>query len=61
MRLYSIDDAQVAAVIADPAVVADTDRRGNPRWTAEVQGRIIRVVMAADDPELVISVYPRRR
>ena len=59
MRLYDISVQDVEAAIATPAV-REVDERGNARLTAEVEdGRRILVVVAGDDPDLVITVFPR--
>ena len=42
--------------VGDGCDVRFTDRRGNPCYTREVSGRRIRVVVAAEDPEFVITV-----
>lgn len=59
MRLYGISVEDVEAVIAAPAS-REVDERGNARLTAEVAGdRRILVVVAGDDPNFVITVFPR--
>jgi hypothetical protein len=58
MRLYGITPADVAAVIAAPAV-AGADTRGNPRLTGpDASGRAIIVVVADDDPDFVVTTFP---
>jgi hypothetical protein len=59
-RLYGITQAEVKAVAAwgQPDGV---DERGNPCRIDELDGRRIRVIIALDDPELIITVYPRNR
>jgi hypothetical protein len=39
----------------------DFDRRGNPRYRGFIAGEHCRVVVALDDPELIISIHERRR
>ncbi len=59
MRLYRISDVDVEATIADPIGRA-SDERGNTRLTGETSdGRPILVVVVADDPEFVITVFLR--
>ncbi|WP_217913258.1 DUF4258 domain-containing protein [Miltoncostaea marina] len=60
MKLYGITEAEVAAVVSSPDAEQDADEQGNPRYTARVGGRVVRVVISADDPEMVKSVFPRR-
>lgn len=56
MRLYlGVED--VAAIIAAPAS-SDVDRNGNPRYTARVGMRFVRVVVARDDPTFIIDPPP---
>lgn len=58
MRLYDITRADVAAVIAAPAITG-TDDRGNPRLTGpDANSRAIIVVIADDDPNFVITTFP---
>jgi hypothetical protein len=47
--------AEVQTVIDDPDVTFN-DRQGNPCLIKELSGRRIRVVVAATDPEFVITV-----
>lgn len=61
MRLYDISVADIARTIADPEHV-DRDEGGDPRyWRAHERHPCIRVVLAADDPDVLITVHPRRR
>jgi hypothetical protein len=39
----------------------DFDRDGNPRYRGYIAGKRCRVVVALDDPDLIISIHPRRR
>ena len=59
MRLYGISVEDVEAVIDAPAI-REVDERGNARLSAEAGGgRRILVVVARDDPDFVITVFPR--
>jgi hypothetical protein len=59
MRLYGVLPSDVEATIRMP-VTRDRDDRGNPRLTGQTaDGRPILVVVAADDPEFVITVFLR--
>jgi hypothetical protein len=53
-----LDDAM--AVIAHPQQV-DVDPENRPRYVGEVRGKRIRVVVAVDDPELIVTIHERRR
>lgn len=46
---------EVEAVVDDPHVTF-TDRSGNPCYIREIGGRRIKVVVAADDTNFVITV-----
>jgi len=60
MRLYRISAQDVEAALANPAR-RDLDDLGNARLTgATADGRPILVVLAQDDPDLVITVFLRR-
>jgi hypothetical protein len=39
----------------------DFDPRGNSRYRGFIAGERCRVVVAQDDPELIITIYRRRR
>jgi hypothetical protein len=59
MRLYGIDDQDVEATIKAPAK-RESDERSNARLSGETaDGRPILVVVAADDPEFVITAFLR--
>jgi Domain of unknown function (DUF4258) len=59
MRHYGISPAEVRVVLADP-IDTRQDWRGNPKVTGAVGGRSVVVVLAADDPGLVITLYKKR-
>ena len=59
MRLYGIALDDVASAAGDP-VARDVDDRGNTRLTGRtLDGRLILVVVAGDDPDFVITVFLR--
>jgi hypothetical protein len=39
----------------------DFDPDGNPRYRGYIAGKRCRVVVALDDPDLIISIHHRRR
>jgi hypothetical protein len=45
----------IVRVISEHQVTFD-DKKGNPCYVRELDGRRIKVVVAADDPDLVITV-----
>jgi hypothetical protein len=52
-----LDD--VEQVIENPIFV-DGDESGRPRYTGEVRGIRIRVVVALDEPDLIVTIHERR-
>jgi hypothetical protein len=54
----SVADAE--AVIAHPIRV-DRDEDGKPRYTGEIRGIRVRVVVALDEPDLIVTIHQRRR
>jgi hypothetical protein len=59
LRQLGILVEQVEARVAHSKPV-DADPEGRPRYIIHVEGRRLRVVIAADDPELIVTVHERR-
>jgi hypothetical protein len=59
MRRLGLADADVDWILANPDR-HDRDRDDRPRYIGRVAGKRVRVVLAADDPELVVTVHERR-
>jgi Domain of unknown function (DUF4258) len=59
-RQRGFDVADAEGVIAHPIYV-DRDGRGNPRYTGEIEGMRVRVVVALDEPNLIVTIHERRR
>ena len=53
----TLDD--VERVIEKPSLV-DRDEDGRPRYTGEVRGVRVRVVVALDEPDLIVTIHDRR-
>lgn len=53
-----VTEEEAEAVVADPAVTY-SDVKGNSCYMGEINGKSLRVVIAADDPEFVITVIDR--
>jgi hypothetical protein len=49
-----------AETVIREAVKADADFDGRPRYTGYVRGVRVRVVVALDDPELIVTIHKRR-
>ncbi len=59
MRLYRIASKDIEATMNEP-VSRELDDRGNARLAGETaDGRPILVVVAADDPDFVVTVFRR--
>jgi hypothetical protein len=59
MRWKGWTQREVLWVISNPVKV-EADERCNPRYLGYIRGDLVRVVVAADDPDVVITVHPRR-
>lgn len=60
MRRLGLTEADVELIIEEPEH-QDTDDDGRSRYTAHSHGHLVRVVLALDTPDLVITVHPRRK
>lgn len=58
MKLYGLTAAQVEAAVANPERSDVDPQSGRRRLWATVDGRTVRVVLAADDPDLVVTAFP---
>lgn len=59
-RRLRADVADAEAVIAQPVRV-DRDRFGKPRYTGYIRGVRVRIVVALDEPDLIVTIHERRR
>ena len=50
----------VERVIAMPIGI-DSDKHGRLRYTGEIRGFRVRVVIALDEPDLIVTIHDRRR
>jgi hypothetical protein len=53
----SVEDAECA--IQD-AFSVDVDYDGRPRYTSYIRGIRVRIVVALDDPDLIVTIHERR-
>jgi hypothetical protein len=58
-RWIGITRSEIEEVVENPIRV-DRDDRGRPRYLGEIDGRRIRVVVAADDPDVIVTLHPRK-
>jgi hypothetical protein len=59
MRRLGLSAADVARVCREPEA-RDRDPDGRPRYVGVVVGRRVRVVVAVDNPDLVVTVHERK-
>ena len=59
MRLYGVSAEQAEAIVASP-IARGQDKNGKPRYFGYVGDQLIRVMVALDEPDLILSVHPRR-
>jgi hypothetical protein len=60
MRDEGLTQGDVEFIVQNP-LRKEAETRGNWRYLGQVEGNWFRVVIAGDDPNVVISVHPRRR
>jgi hypothetical protein len=53
--------AQEAEAVVANKFEKDFDRDGNPRYRGYIAGTRCRVVVALDDPDLIMTIHRRRR
>jgi hypothetical protein len=53
--------AEEAESVVENCFGKDFDEKGNPRYRGFIGGERCRVVVALDDPDLIISIHRRRR
>jgi len=59
LRRRKLSQADAEFVVQNPLRI-ERETGGNWRYVGQVEGKWIRVVVADDDPNVVISVHPRR-
>jgi hypothetical protein len=52
--------ADVTQVISNPISI-DRDPDGRPRYTGYIRETRVRVVLAIDEPDLIVTIHKRRR
>jgi hypothetical protein len=60
LRLYGGTDEDVETVVRSGSGKG-FDPRGNPMYRGFIGGRLTVIVIAADDPNYVITVFPKER
>lgn len=59
-RRLGITASEVESLIQQ-ADETDSDTRGNLRYVAEIRGVRVRIVVAKDEPNVIITVHERRK
>jgi hypothetical protein len=59
LRRLKATVVDVEGVIADPIRV-DRDRFGKPRYTGYIRELRVRVVVALDEPDFIVTIHERR-
>ena len=59
LKLYRVTREQAEAITASGAL-SEPDAKGNPRRTGVVDACTIVVVIALDNPDLIITLYEQR-
>jgi hypothetical protein len=59
-RWLGITDVDVEHVLLNACEV-DADEDGNPRFTGWVREERVRIVLALDQPDLIVTIHPRRK
>jgi hypothetical protein len=55
MRQYQISKEEVESCLQNHEILY-TDKKGNPKYTAVIGGRCIKVIVSKDNPNYVITV-----
>jgi hypothetical protein len=58
-RRYGWTETEVKRIVASTAPRDEDDQR-RPRYIGEIRGQIVRVVVAVDVPDLIVTIHPRR-
>ncbi|HZV74563.1 MAG TPA: DUF4258 domain-containing protein [Conexibacter sp.] len=59
LKLYGVSREQATAIVAAGSEDG-RDANGNPRYQGQVDGRNVRVIVALDNPSLIITLYVTR-
>jgi hypothetical protein len=60
LRLYGVRAQEVESVVKN-SIGKDFERRGNPRYRGTIRRRPYLVVVALDEPSLIITHFPEER
>lgn len=60
LRRLRATTADVECLIAEAEEI-DTDEDGKPRYIGVIKGIRVRVIVALDEPDLVVTIHERRK
>jgi hypothetical protein len=60
LRLYNVTTQEVESVVRN-AFGKDFEHRGNPRYRGFIAGQTYNVVVASDEPDVIITHFPEGR
>jgi hypothetical protein len=59
LRRLGASIEEVERAIEEP-IHSDRDWNGKPRYTTEIRGVRVRIVLALDEPDFVVTIHDRR-
>jgi len=59
-RQLRLTIADAEKVVGEP-IRMEMDEAGKPKYYGKVSGIAVCVVVALDDPDLIVTIYPRRK
>jgi mRNA-degrading endonuclease RelE of RelBE toxin-antitoxin system len=59
LRRLGASIEEVERAIEEP-IDFDRDWKGKPRYTTEIRGVRVRIVLALDEPDFVVTIHDRR-
>jgi hypothetical protein len=59
LRWFALRPEDAESIVANP-ISQDLGTNGNPRYLGFVGVKLFRVAVAKDDPDLIVSIHPRR-
>lgn len=60
MREHGLIEAEIEQVIEKPDSI-EADDQGKPRYLGLIRGLRVRIVLALDQPDLVVTIHSRRK
>jgi hypothetical protein len=60
LRRHKLTRSEVEGIVS-ATTFKDRDPEGRPRYLGYVRGTLYRIVVALDDPEMIVTIHPRRQ